>query len=231
MLKIEMGMTGMSRKDAAGIIGNYYQAKPVYKGGTNFKYTIKDWEVFLDQEIEPQKADGEAGDDYKVGIGIPNSNQEKMVGILNALKEAGAILNDRCRLTVAIEGSGHTDKTKNNLQKIFDSKKELIFKALGIEDGNIDVADDKVIFRLFRATLDVERILAYEQFCTLLNQLALNSKSASSKKTETDNDKFSFRVFLIRIGMVGNRYKTARKVLLEKLEGNGAFRSGAKQGN
>ena len=87
MLKIEMGMTGMSRKDAAGIIGNYFNIKPVYKGGTNFKYTIKDWEVFLDLGTEPQKAEGEAGDDYKVGIGIPNSNQEEIVGILNALKE------------------------------------------------------------------------------------------------------------------------------------------------
>ena len=228
MLRIEMGITGMSRKDAAGIIGNYYQTKPVYKGGTNFKYSIKDWEVFLDTEIEPQKAEEIVGDDYKVGICIPKSNQEEISGILGFLKEAGAILNQSCRLTVAIKESGHTIKSKENLTKLFESKKELIVKALGIGDGNIEFSEEKVIFRLFRATLDAERILAYEQFCTLLNQMAINSKSARSKKTETDNEKFTFRVFLVRLGMINDEYKFARKVLLENLEGNSAFRSGAK---
>ncbi|MBZ4647626.1 MAG: hypothetical protein JG777_3115, partial [Clostridia bacterium] len=41
-------------------------------------------------------------------------------------------------------------------------------------------------------------------------------------------DKFTFRVFLIRLGMVGDEYKDTRKILLENLEGNSAFRSGKK---
>ncbi|OLN25957.1 virulence-related protein [Desulfosporosinus metallidurans] len=112
--------------------------------------------------------------------------------------------------------------------KLFESKKDLILTAIGVQDGNIEIEEDKVIFPLFAATLDAERIIAYEQFCTLLNQMALKSKTASSKKTESDNPKFTFRVFLIRLGMIGDEYKMIRKILLERLEGNSAFRSGSK---
>lgn len=222
-----MSLTGLSRKEVAGIIGECLGAKPEYKGGITYQYYIGNWAVFIDSTVVPEKVDGEAGDEYKVGICIPNSNQEESAKVLSALKEAGSIVNASCRLTVIID-SKHTDKSKGNLIKLFESKKDLIFMALGVKDGNIEIEEDKVIFRLFGATLDADRIIAYEQFCTLLNQMALKSKSASSKKTESDNPKFTFRVFLIRLGMIGDEYKIARKVLLEKLEGNSAFRSGSK---
>ena len=47
--------------------------------------------------------------------------------------------------------------------------------------------------------------------------------NASSKKTETDNDKYTFRVWLMRLGMIGNEYKLVRKILLQNLDGNGAY--------
>ncbi|SFG92055.1 hypothetical protein SAMN05660649_03125 [Desulfotomaculum arcticum] len=100
--------------------------------------------------------------------------------------------------------------------------------AFGLEDGSIEVDNEKAVFQLFRATLDADKITAYKRFCILINQLALNLKSASKKKSESDNPKFTFRTFLIRLGMVGNDYKSTRKILLEKLEGNSAFRSGKK---
>jgi Putative amidoligase enzyme. len=224
-----MNLTGLSRKEVSGIIGECLEVKPEYKGGITYQYYIGKWAVFMDSAVEPEKTDGEAGDEYKVGICIPNNiNQEELAKVLGSLKEAGSIINASCRLTVIIDDSNHTEKSKTNLMKLFESKRELIFMALGVENGNIEIEEDKVIFKLFAATLDADRIKTYEHFCTLLNQMALKSKSASSKKTESDNPKFTFRVFLIRLGMVGNEYKVARKILLERLEGNSAFRSGRK---
>ena len=85
-----------------------------------------------------------------------------------------------------------------------------------------------ITFKFFEWEASPEKINAYTQFVSLLNQNAKAIKYASAKAKDTDNDKFTFRVFLIRIGMVGNKYKSARKVLLERLEGNSAFRSGSK---
>ena len=43
---------------------------------------------------------------------------------------------------------------------------------------------------------------------------------------DTDNDKYTFRCFLLRLGFIGNDYKATRKVLLKNLTGNSAFRHG-----
>ncbi len=43
---------------------------------------------------------------------------------------------------------------------------------------------------------------------------------------ETDNDKYAFRCFLLRLGFIGDEYKAARKILLGNLTGNSAFRHG-----
>lgn len=224
MMKFQMGLTGITRKAAAGIIGDHLSIKPEYRGGINRLFTVGDWKVQLNENIIPEAKEGEADEGYKVQIEFDTCDAD----IFDKLIETGAIINDSCRLTITIDSSGHTDKSKENLGKVFESKRELILMAFGIEEGNIEVTDDKVIFRIFRTTLDAERINVYEQFCTLLNNLALSLKSASSKKTESDNPKFTFRVFLIRLGMIGDEYKGTRKVLLERLEGNSAFRSGSK---
>src|SRR5665648_1054759 len=45
------------------------------------------------------------------------------------------------------------------------------------------------------------------------------------KQKVTGNDKYSLRVWLIRLGFVGSEYKMDRKILLSKLTGDGAFRT------
>ena len=55
--------------------------------------------------------------------------------------------------------------------------------------------------------------------------MARDAKRVSSKPTETDNDKYAFRCFLLRLGFIGKEYKSVRKILLRNLTGNSAFRS------
>lgn len=42
----------------------------------------------------------------------------------------------------------------------------------------------------------------------------------------TDNEKYAFRCFLLRLGFIGVEYKEARKILLRNLTGSSAFKSG-----
>lgn len=90
-----------------------------------------------------------------------------------------------------------------------------------------DFSDNTITFK-FLEDATPEKVEAYTNLIALLNQNAKALKHASAKAKDTDNDKFTFRVFLIRLGMIGDEYKVARKVLLENLEGNSAFRSGSK---
>lgn len=42
----------------------------------------------------------------------------------------------------------------------------------------------------------------------------------------TDNDKFTFRLFLVRLGLIGNEYATTRRIMLRNLTGNGSWKDG-----
>ena len=43
----------------------------------------------------------------------------------------------------------------------------------------------------------------------------------------TDNPKYTMRCYLLRLGMIGAKYKSARKALLRNLSGSSAFRKAA----
>ncbi len=98
----------------------------------------------------------------------------------------------------------------------------------GIE---LDFENKKISFKFINEEAETEKIKAYTQFIELLDQSAKELKHASAKVSVTDNPKFTLRVFLIRLGMVGDEYKTTRKILLKNLEGNAAFRYGKAEKN
>lgn len=81
-------------------------------------------------------------------------------------------------------------------------------------------------YRLFNSTLYAGKIKSYIQFCLLFTCNALNSNKASFKVTvpSTGNYKYSFRVFLLHLGMIGDEFKTARFHLLSDMDGNSAWR-------
>ena len=76
-----------------------------------------------------------------------------------------------------------------------------------------------VEFRAFNGDLHAGKIKAYIQFCLAITAQALNQRSASPTKTQSSNEKYTFRVWLLRLGMIGDEFKTARKHLLDHLEG------------
>lgn len=82
-----------------------------------------------------------------------------------------------------------------------------------------------VEFRCFNGTAikHAGKIKAYIQLCLAISHQAKIQKCASAKKTVTTNEKFTFRTWLIRLGLNGDEFKTARKHLLEKLEGDIAW--------
>jgi uncharacterized membrane protein len=77
-----------------------------------------------------------------------------------------------------------------------------------------------VEFRLFNSDIrHAGRIKAYIQLALAITAQALNQKSASRIKTQTSNEKYTFRTWLLRLGMIGDEFKTARTHLLEHLDG------------
>lgn len=80
-------------------------------------------------------------------------------------------------------------------------------------------------FRLFNSTTHAGKIKTYIQLCLAISAQALNQSSASRIKTTSTNEKYTFRTWLLRLGMIGDEFKTARKFLLENLEGGIAWKN------
>lgn len=74
-------------------------------------------------------------------------------------------------------------------------------------------------FRLFNGTTHAGKIKAYIQLCLAISHQALTQRCASRIKTQSTNEKYTFRTWLLRLGLIGDEFKTARLHLLEHLEG------------
>ena len=130
------------------------------------------------------------------------------------------------KLTIAVPKEILTDTALENLQKIIANKQILFQHAFRTDSTEIEITDEKINFTWFPYIVDGDDIAAYTQFISRLCDMARDAKRVSSKPTETDNDKYAFRCFLLRLGFIGKEYKTARKILLRNLTENSAFRCG-----
>ena len=86
-----------------------------------------------------------------------------------------------------------------------------------------------VELRGFNSTLHAGRVRAYIVFALAMNRQALTQKSAHYRKVQSENEKFAMRVYLVRIGLSGNEFKSCRQHLYEHLDGNAAWRYGSKE--
>ncbi len=83
-----------------------------------------------------------------------------------------------------------------------------------------------VEFRCFNSTLHAGKVKAYIQFCLAVSHQAITQKFASAKVTVSDNEKYTFRSWLLRMGLIGSEFATCRKFLLQNLDGDIAWRYG-----
>lgn len=90
---------------------------------------------------------------------------------------------------------------------------------------SFDFERNTISFGFFNASLEVDIIKAYAVLCTALDALAKKQKYTSFLQKDTDNPKYAFRCFLLRLGFIGHELKVERKILMANLEGNSAFRN------
>lgn len=74
--------------------------------------------------------------------------------------------------------------------------------------------------------LHAGQLKSYIQLCLALSQMAKEVKSESAKPQQTENPKYAMRTWLLRLGFIGDEFKTARDVFTNRLSGDMAFRNG-----
>jgi hypothetical protein len=215
----------MDRKEIVKLLGEHFCIKPKYLGAPNFAYQVGEFTIDKEGKIVSK-----AGEEVK------------LEDILNVEEET--------TIEIAFPLEGHNFRTLTNLINMIYSRHALIKKALGIEgdlmeedfietlnsseiktledllkiagrfrSNEIKFEEDKITFK----NIKIDPKVAAE-FLALLIKKAKELKYASAKPINTDNEKYTFRTWLMRLGMIGDEYKATRKVLLQNLTGNTAFR-------
>ena len=149
-------------------------------------------------------------------------------GLLEELHKRGFITeteNDNHRLTISIPKEILNEQTLSNLDRILENKGTLIKHALQTDSLEYTVTETEVQFPWFSVN-DSEDADAYSHFITALIDMAKNQKRINNKPDTSDNEKYTFRCFLLRLGFIGGEFKSLRKVLLRNLSGSSAFRHG-----
>lgn len=81
-----------------------------------------------------------------------------------------------------------------------------------------------VEWRCFNSTLHAGRAAAYINLCLAMSAQAIAQRSTVMRKTQSDNELFTFRVWLVRLGLNGPEFKNTRDHLLANLDGDRAWR-------
>ena len=150
--------------------------------------------------------------------------------IRSELEKAGFTAEDEpVALTISMPRDFFGEQGLENLLQIIENKETLLKHALNTESLAVNECEETIEFPWFTVEKDGDGD-AYARFITALCEFAKNLKRVVNKPDTSDNEKYAFRCFLLRLGMIGEEYKPVRKVLLRRLTGSSAFRHGKPEG-
>ncbi len=93
----------------------------------------------------------------------------------------------------------------------------------------ISFDSDKLTFDGFGEAQDADHVQTFMKLAGAMNRMALTQKRVQAKDVDDSNEKYSLRVWLIRLGLNGADCKADRKRLMENLSGHSAFRNDAER--
>ena len=188
-----------------------------------------------DWENEASYADTGADDPIQTGASVEDPSEvdpaeDKLAPTetpaeVTAMEEVVAA-TDEDSLSISLPRSFFTETALQNLDALLLSKGRLIRHAFDIQEATYTLEGDRITFAWLHGTITDETAKAYAEFISKLCLMARTQKRVTAKEKIVDNEKYAFRCFLLRLGMIGNAYKESRKILLQNLMGSSAFKSG-----
>ena len=220
--ELRYNLTGSDRKRLVTAMAEATGCAAKYKGAPTFAYEVsyftidKNGTVSFDDRADSEEIERLIERLHEQGFEAEPQNAPDD----DAPEETGD------SLVISYPRKDITDAALENLRLLVASKETLIKKALSVDALPIEVDDEVVSFPWFAGFPQPEEISAYAHFTGKLIGMAKTQKRVTAKEKETDNEKYAFRCFLLRLGFIGDEYKAARKILLRNLSGSGAFKSG-----
>ncbi len=204
---------GKERKKLAEVIAKEIGVDAIYQGAPTFSYKMDYFTVDREGAL--------VLDDEDFG--------EEAERVLNAIAEAGFTPQEdemEESTGMAIQMPEMTGDELSRLEALIESKGSLLKKAIGADSLMVGEKDGKLDFAWFKADATPDEIKAYMDLVTALCKMAKEAKRITAKDKPVENEKYAFRCFLLRLGFIGDEFKTSRKILLKNFTGSSAFKNG-----
>ena len=225
-MQINYNVTGPKRKALVNAISQELNAPVKYLGAPTFAYEVVDYNIDKNGVLN--------GPDSKELVNeLLDLHDFKAISEVfdtPSPKEEADETEESISLIIQMPRADFTDTALENLKGLVESKATLIKKALDTASIPIIINEEFVAFPWFQGECSAEEVKAYTHFVTALCEMAKKQTRVNSTEKSVENEKYAFRCFLLRLGFIGPEYKMERKILLSKLSGSSAFKSGtAKQ--
>ena len=222
-MKIHYSITKEQRKKTVEIVGRTLGVQLIYCGAPTFAYKVGAFEITRDGSIcfgdEADEAEVERVRTALRGAGFAAEEDESEMTMAEVDSEEDS-------LAISIPRTFLTETGRRNLDALLASKGKLIQKAFNIEKAAYTLTDETIKFAWFHGKIAEDTVRAYTDFISKLCEMAQKQKRAVAKEKAVENEKYAFRCFLLRLGMIGDDYKTSRRILLQNLTGSSAFKCG-----
>ena len=241
-MQIKYSVTGDRRKALVAVMRDTLQDATRYLGAPSFAFQVGAYTVDKNGTVTcPEGTDErqiemlirELAHDGFIGerVGEAAKPAEPKMVEPDQLKKETPRTVDPDRLAVELPKDGMTPTAMENLRRLVASKETLLKKALGTDRLPITEHTDRIEFGWFQPTNDQAELASYYQLVQGLCELARTHKRVSATEQEVENEKYAFRCFLLRLGFIGAEYKEARRIFLQNLSGNAAFRTAREAGD
>lgn len=223
-MEYKFNVTGTDRKRLAAAISEFTGVKAEYQFMPTCAYVIGNFTLSKEGTLSCK-------DSTDVTALLEKLTADGFTAEYDAepITETEADKEESHGIAIQIPMAGFTETALQNLHTLVEAKGSLIKKALGVNALPINQIDDRLDFPWFAEDSTPEELNAYMHFVTALCEMAKKQKRITAKEKETDNEKYAFRCFLLRLGFIGAEYKGERKILLRNLSGSSAFRSGSRK--
>ena len=235
---LDFNVTGAERKRLVQAISAHTEADAKYLGAPSFAYQVdyftidRNGVVSFDDRADSEEIESLIENLAHEGFVAQISNlgcedEEVPAGERSGEPGPHSAAQEGNSLVIQMPTDSFTPEAINNLHSLVTAKGRLIRKALGVDLLPVQVEADTVSFPWFSSEATAEEVKAYTHLITAICDMARKQKRITAREKDTDNDKYAFRCFLLRLGFIGAEYKDERKILLRNLAGNSAFKSGA----
>lgn len=224
-MRIQYHVTGAERKSLVAAISHALDAPTKYLGMPSAAYEVGSYHINKNGTVTGKDNLDLEDSLYQKGFSAIEREYDEpdtYESGLGVLGDAPSICESDT-LNIEMPLDGFTDESIANLEKLIASKSNLIKKAIGADKLPIERTETTLRFPWFSFEATGEEVSAYARFIGALCAAAKTKKRVTAREKPVESEKFAFRVFLIRLGFVGDDYKVARKILLRNLSGNSAF--------